>query len=65
MVDVVVESGRVEVVVVLVVAPLKWGPTTDPTKPAKASAARHVKKMPMPLTKTSLEACGEDSWGRS
>ena len=43
MVDVVVESGRVEVVVVLVVAPLKWGPTTDPTNPAKASArqARH------------------------
>jgi hypothetical protein len=44
---------------------LKWGPTTDPTNPAKASAARHATKMPIPLTRMSLEACGEDSRGGS
>jgi hypothetical protein len=65
MVDVVVESGRVDVVVVEVVAPLKWGPTTDPTNPAKASAPRNAIKRPRPLTMMSLDTCGEDSSGRS
>jgi len=50
MVDVVVDAGCREVVVVLDVDPvLKCGPTTDPTNPAIASAPRHTMAMPKRL----------------
>jgi len=49
-VEVVVERGRVEVGVVGDVdVDLRWGPTTEPTYPARASAVRQTKATPMLL----------------